>query len=503
MFTKVTPIRTAWLWVILTFLPFLPPYISLLYKLLSDTPDAYLCFVPILFFAWSVYAMKAAPKTYQNDVELNVILGLLFNVVLLSAFIWAPKAFSLTFYGQDLCLTLWPLWGFTTSVIFFGVGALRWMWKPLLFLFLVVPQFYDLISNQLTGVLTDIATRALEWAAHLTNWLTWQGNYGAVLYHHTWVSLSITTACTGADSVMAVLLVLLYLFPQWTGRRLKKILFALLGAVIAVIMNLIRVGILITVIRIFGAGTLFELVHAVIGIFLFIAMAYALMRMGPRFGLRPVAMHALEFATPPLGAIVFSLAMTATLTTITGYALLNDQTNVWQNRVESTNLSAGVYPRLADYTAVRIGAYDDSSVLGKGAHSFATAYSNSQGEYYRVEAWTVPSAWRLEAYGVNNCLTFHGDQILTRSTVSFPNKIHASVYEVTVPPLVRGEANDIFGVVAFMYKTSTGAGQPAHYVRIEISTPIERNATHIHSTPRRLHQMEAFSDTFAKELFAK
>jgi hypothetical protein len=135
------------------------------------------------------------------------------------------------------------------------------------------------------------------------------------------------------------------------------------------------------------------------------------------------------------------------MTVLIGTAWYGNQTDVWKEYSTSTDIVQGIYPSVAGYHMNLIGRYDNSSVLGAGAHSYAMAYSNIQGQYYRAEAWTAPSGWRLEEYGVNDCLTFHGDQMLGRRNLVLPDNLHAHLFIVAIPPLQRGGGQDIYGVV--------------------------------------------------------
>lgn len=473
-------LRTRWFvaWVCLTCIPFFPVYWPQIGKLLSDTPDAYLCFVPVLAMVWMIRGMRQATTDYPNDSELNFILGVTLSFIVLFLAVWGLTHYPLTFYGEGIVLALWPIWGLTVSWFIFGVGSSRWVWRPLLlFLYLDVPSLYNVISIRVSSGLSALTNSFIANLTNFVHWIHWQGTSGSVLYRSDWIPVSITTACTGADSVMAVLIVLIFLLSTRTGSLLRKASWVLIGLVLAVFMNCIRVLTLVSVLHVWGSSQVFDDVHALLGVFLFVIMAAVLVKAGEFLGLEPQGSKAYSDLRTP-GKISVSLTTVVSLMLLVTVFLgrYDNQANVWTTFSTRTDIANGAYPDIAGYYMVSLGSFDDSSILGEGTHSYSMAYSNQAGQYYRVESWNAPSGWRLEDYSVNDCLTFHGDEILSGARLNLPHAIQAHFYLVALPPMQRGAGEDIYGVVTIMFQDNDRVvnGTPT-YERVEISSPMRRN----------------------------
>ncbi|KPV42424.1 hypothetical protein AN477_17665 [Alicyclobacillus ferrooxydans] len=464
-------------WLIVSALPFIPLYGKLLLNLFSDTPEAYLCIVPVLAYVWAFRQLVYEVTDYQDDMELNIILGTSLSVLVLLIVLWGPRQFPLTFYGRSDILLLWPLWGLAMGWLWFGVGVTRWLWKPMAYLILAVPVLYTSLAGWVIGGLQSFTGDASRWLLQSQSWVQWNGSVGEVTHGTQHIAFSLVTACTGADSILAVLLILVYLWPLYRGFWGLKLVWVLTGMAYAFCGNVLRISFLIWILHESGVSQLFDLVHAGLGLVIFALLSYALVLTGRLFGLvrweakQPVKILAVTGKSRTFISMVSTMAFTV----MVFVAWSGNQTNMWRDVVTTTDISIGQYPLIRGYYATGLASYNDSSVLGEGTRSYAVAYSTQSGQYYRVEAWTTPAGWRLQQYSVNNCLSFHGDTILSRELLRSVVHVHGSLYSVVVPPLSRGMEPDIYAVAAYTFRVQGASGQPV-YERIEISTPL-RQAT--------------------------
>lgn len=458
-------------------IPFVPLLWPVILHLFADSPDADLIWVPLLAFSWMIYTLRSNRKPYQDDEELNILLGLTASVIVIVSMAIGRHAYPLTFWNTGEALLLWPVWTLAVTWQMFGVGVTKLIWKPLVYLLLTSPLLLAGWMTPLHNLLVHFLQVSLGSVHHVVPWVSFDNQTGQVEHAGHWLSVSISSACLGSDSVVALIIVAPLLFVFYQGPHWRKWGLLGTGILIAICLNFLRIIVLLAVLHIAGEGSVFDDTHAIIGSILFAGLSLLLAAVAHGVGLRfqpsernpesrylklPAKRHLiwLTLFALPIAGMVYASAW-------------HNQSGIWNPLELKSSPDVTVPPTIGDYKRVFIGTYDDSATLGQGAHSVAYAYSNPSGLYHRVEVWKGLSPWRLQAYGIRDCLTFHGDKVLGETTFTPTEGLTGTSYTVQIPPLTMGGQVAIYQVIAYTFAAK--ADGTTGYYRIEISTPMAKN----------------------------
>jgi exosortase/archaeosortase family protein len=407
--------------------------LSSLYDYLRlDTPLAYLPLLPL----FTIGIALTAARRYQEaaapiaDRQVDLIVGVPLIIVAILMITILPDLAS-TYYWTDrpdvLSLALFVSAG---VIILYGVN---WFWRiraAIVFLVLMWPALYIHIMPGLMQSFTDWTNRTLaSVVGHLPLGATTDGS-GLVYLHQAGqapLTVSVGSACSGANSVLGFGLVGAALLVTNQGRRRNKLAWFVLGLGLVFLLNVAR---LTSILALAAAGhpTLaLGAYHAVIGLVLFTIAVIVMMWLMPRFGLRPkdpvAAKPAQENAAPRPARRRSRARLTiryASVALVVGFVALADH---------ELQPYAAFLDGTGNPTVLQFGS---SQLLPNGVqvqhvsnYPWAQQYfgSNSSFDRFSVSGTGAGVVWAdvvrtddkgsLDAYSLQNCFLFHNYDIRT------------------------------------------------------------------------------------------
>ncbi|MDA8346069.1 MAG: archaeosortase/exosortase family protein [Thermaerobacter sp.] len=467
--------RRRWiaLWLLVAIAPLIPYALPLAQQALSDTPLAYLVWIPPIGFAWAVWVLREHPD-YNNDLETNLILGSGLVGIVGLILVAGPSMWPYSFVGQEMGLVLWPLWALGTAWLVFGVTVTPRIAAPLIYLVFAWPPPLTWLITRVQGLLTTTALAATHLGAGALPWIAARSS-GTFLVQHgsAMVPVIINSACSGADSVLAVAIVLPVLLAQFAGRWQAKAALVALGAVLALVLNLLRLGLLILALHLWGSYLAFDVLHPVLGFVLFALLVVLLLRVTIALGLSPhdTAKPFAALRGPSLATVVVAV-IAALVVTFSLLPLIYARNELPGTSVpvKSTNL-ARIAPQLPGFRRVLIGRFDDASVLGSGSSSIAYAYSTPQGAYVLAQIYETPNLGALESYTYGNCVAYHGDRTVATLPFLVGSGKVAKEYGVFLPPAKVGGTGA--PVADAEWTLSVKSGGETIFLRVALSAPAE------------------------------
>lgn len=264
---------------------------------LSDVPEAYLVWVPLVAYFWIGWELRHRPLSDSSARGAFATVAAVLAIGLILGWLLAghePGRFP------SWPLLLWPLWLGIVVWVMYGQAAVRHLWGPLVYLYLVWAPLYIWLINQINPALEHSAYHVFNAATRHTAWLTLDSHYrGAYLILHggRWLAVSITAACSGSDSILALLVVFPVTLLIFEMSRLQKLLLILVGCVLAYVGNLLRIAAIFGAVHAWGPYWAFTIIHPLLGPLLFTALVLGLLF----YGGRRVRVRALgELATVPV-----------------------------------------------------------------------------------------------------------------------------------------------------------------------------------------------------------
>lgn len=469
------------LWVLLSALPLAAYIVPLWQNALADTPLAYLIWVPLLGFVWAIWELHRA-MPYPDDREINFLLG--GGLLLLSGFILAagPVLWPFSFIGADAGLLVWPFWVLGTAWLLFGVGTTRPLVWPLAYFVLAWPPLFTIGVEHSQTILTGSAVRIIGAIGSHLSWMRPIPPSGTYLISHAGaqVPVYITSACSGADSLLAVIIVLPILLTQFLGSAWRKWMLVVVASLLALVLNLVRLLLLIVSVHLNGPAFALGVLHPVLGIVLFMALVIGLAMLAVRMGLRPaqgdgsLRQIALPGWRRSLTAVLAAGALGALLAPV-----VLDRTTLQGTPISETRPGLmQVLPGMPGFRRTPLGNFDDASILGPGSVSSAVAYSTASGAYVMAELWRTPDLGTLSSYTYANCLLFHGSTILAVRPFLVAGRTPAVLYAVDLPPSrPGGKPTPWLDVEWTLSVTLDGSTQ---YVRVAIATPRQDASRWLH-----------------------
>ncbi|QQE79320.1 exosortase/archaeosortase family protein [Alicyclobacillus sp. SO9] len=475
-------------WMIVSVVPIAPYAIPLWNHALADTPYAYLIWIPVFGLIWGAISLKGIAR-YKDDAELNAILGFLLLGLAGTVLFAGMTEWSHIFIANNAGLLVWPFWSMGAAWLLFGIGVTRRLIKPLAYILLAWPPLYTVIVNHTNPLLYGIANAAVVKAAHLVPWLQMSGTYGNYLvnYKRSTLLVTVSSACSGGDSFLAMLILLPVILVAFKGGPIKKILLIAIGTVLTVVMNLLRLFVLLISAHTLGGNFTFGILHPIIGVLLFLGIMGVLALIGKSIGMKGRTSSATgHLSVPGWGragtTITAGLALTVLLWPLYSWGEGSFRSPV----TVSTNNLSQLMPNMPGYHRTLLGKYNEASVLGPGSYGTAFAYSNSNGQYAMAELWWTYNASAMKSYGVNNCMLFHGDQIAGKHTFTLTPGISATTYAVLLAPSKLKGKRNLFEDVSYMYAVKY-KGKTA-YIRAEFATPVKYGISTTDSAVKQLGQ---------------
>jgi exosortase len=396
-----------------------------------ETPLAYLPLLPLFTVGLALLVARRhrnAPAV--RDRHIDLVIGVPILLVAVALITLVPTVAS-TYYWTNRPDVL--------SMGFFVIGAvvlcygLSWAWRlraPLAFLLLMWPALYLHIMAGVMQSFTAATNNTLALFVHRLLGVTVVpvANDSPQLVVHPAhlapVSISVGSACSGADSVLGFLLIGGAILTAMRGGAGRKLLWIVAGLAVTFVANLVRIT---SIVALAGAGHAdfaINTFHTWIGLILFAGVMLLMASLLGRFGLRlrddAPSSGALPAAAPQRrprrrrALIVALVAVTAALAaadhSLATYAAFDDgygaptvQACGVQNsapagyRVETN----GSYPWARQYFGPN-STFTRFLVLGT---------SSAQLSY--ADVVVTDDRGSLDAYNLQNCYLFHNYDIVT------------------------------------------------------------------------------------------
>ncbi len=433
-----------------------------------ETPLAYLPLLPFfsigiaLFTAHRYRNISAGIRDRQIDflvgIPMIVFAMLLITIVpaLASTYYWSnrPDVLSMAFFVGGLI------------AIFYGIN---WLWRlkaSLVFLVLMWPALYLTIMPGVMQSFTDATNNALAKVVHvLPLGVSLTSSPGILSVHQasgTPLSVSVGTACSGADSVLGFLLIGAAILTAVGGSGRRKLVWMVVGLGLTFVVNVLR---LTSILALASAGhpdLALGGYHAVIGLVLFTLVIAAMMRLLPPFGLHPrpdVVVSGRSSRLAPSAASPAAtlrrrrivIGMMAALALLVGlanhglapYAAFQDGTGSPSVRPFSiASAAAGMqvsyyqeYPWATQYFGANSSftRYYVSGTPSTAKTPKASTASLVQSNLVYADVVRTDDKGSLDAYNLQNCFLFHNYNITTSQRIDVGNGVTALLLNYAAP----------------------------------------------------------------------
>lgn len=426
---------------------------TLLDSMRLDTPLAHLSLVPIiaLGLAWAYRRSDAGPSIH--DRQLDWILGLFLMSIALAANVLLPARLSTQFWVWRVDLLTLPVFVAGVIALLFGTRAV-WKYRfAVLFLFLAWPYPYNVVLDRWLGDVTNSTIWGLEQTLRHVDLA--QKAIGStatfvVMNGETPVQLSVASACSGANGIVGFLLVATAFVLVVDGSRWRKIAWLLAGAFLVWLLNIGRILTIFLSAKEWGERVAIDGFHPYVGLVVF-NLAVVIMVLTMRvFGLRIRRSQrrpddpGTDLRNGPAGGGApyrprLASALLAVLMVATGVGVFNGQLRDYDRIANGLGS-----PRLADFessqatpdswTVRKVDTYTQyERFFGEGStwdrYQFlyagpsvvdAPALDGADPDALPalganipiyVDVVETPDRAALNAYGIEQCYSFHGYEI--------------------------------------------------------------------------------------------
>jgi exosortase/archaeosortase family protein len=437
-----------------------------------DTPLAYLPLLPLFCvgIAWITAKRYANAKKPIKDRQIDYLVGIPMIVVALLLITLAPVIASTYYWSDRADVVSMALFAGGATIVAYGI---TWFWRlkaSFIFLLLMWPALY---LHLIAGLMQEFSNWTNSAMAQIVHMLpigaSLDSNPGDVIIsaaHGAPITISIGTACSGADSVLGFALIGGSVLTVMTGGRGRKLLWWISGMVLTFILNIFRLTSIIFLAHIGHPGLALGGYHAVIGLILFAIAVMIMLWVLPYFGLhqRPPVVDAprtLLSNTPvktQLSAPV-TVGQAKAVESLHPLARPREQQRGWsRRRIAALSAVAAftVVVALADSGLQPYAAFDDGSgsptvkpfsqltsapskrwsIYEEAQYSWATEYFGADATWLRYEI-TPPGGGAayadvvltddkgsLDAYNLENCFLFHNYDIVTSERIDLGSGVY-------------------------------------------------------------------------------
>jgi len=351
-------------------------------------------------------------------------------VALLGAAAWliwqAPQSQGWYFWSSRLDLLAAGLFALGLAVLFWGVQTLLWHKLTCLYVLLLWPEplvrIQTLVAPPL-ATLTAVAVRQLAGTAHLA--LAPVGADPTVFASATepgWVFV-IGDACAGLNAALTVLLLAAPIALHLSLSRSRIISWLSAGVALAVLSNVVRILLVFIVAQAADPEFAMGVVHPVLGAILLVVVLgcwwWLALRWGPRFAAPSLPIpastgHWLRSSAPALvAAVALSLVFavgSAGLGTFEPLAPIGPPGQVLSDPLDYVQLPAGWEVRGRSAMAWK-------DLFGLQSTSYAMSFKSADGAIVKAQYVATPDQARLQAYSLEACRVYHGDDVVAQRTV--------------------------------------------------------------------------------------
>jgi len=256
-----------------------------------DTPLAYLPLLPLFCIGIAIVTAKryGTARTPIQDRQIDFLIGVPVILVALALITIAPAIASAYYWTDRADVVSLALFAFGATTLAYGI---TWAWRlraSFIFLLLMWPALYLHLLSPVMQQFADWTNSALALVVqHLPLGVVADPSAQTVIVsppHAAPVTISIVSACSGANSVLGFALIGGAILTTMSGGRGRKLLWWITGMVLCFVFNLLRLLSIVGISALGHSGFALGGYHAVIGLVLFaiavVVMLYAL----PLFGL--------------------------------------------------------------------------------------------------------------------------------------------------------------------------------------------------------------------------
>jgi exosortase/archaeosortase family protein len=422
--------------------------VTMMANLGLDTPLAYLPLLPFISLALGlavIHRHRDAPAPARDRI-VDTVVGL--PLMLVSLFlVTVVPAVSSTYYWSERPDVL-SLACFATGavILVFGLG---WFWRlrwPLVFLLLAWPALYLRFLTRLLLEFTHATNSVLAAIVpHLPLGVTPGAGAGSLLVqqsHGAPITVSVSTACAGADGVLAFALVGGAFLTTRAGSTTRRLLWLATGMTLAFAMNVVRITSVLGLVALDHPTFALGAYHAVIGLVIFVGVTALMARLTTTFGLLTPSALPPQKAAKPARRLSRRLRVLAAAV-LAGFTIL----------VGLADASLGPYAAFADGSGAPTVARFDSSAAPAGwniAHMadypWAAQYfgksssfqrytvSDSRGHFVYADVVRTKNRAALAAYNVQNCFLFHRYRLTSNERTDLGRGVTGLLLSYTADP---------------------------------------------------------------------
>lgn len=245
---------------------------TLLDSLRLDTPLAHLALVPVLSLGLVWFARRTDPGPPIHDRQLDWIVGLPLVTGALAMNVVLPVRLEVQYWVWRVDLLTLPLFVAGLISLMWGVRMLWRLRAGVLFLFLAWPYPYNLFVDRWLGHFTELTItgvlgvlRFLPYAEQLPG----SSSNFQVLHDGAPFTLSIASACSGANGIVGFGLVGAAFMMVVAGNTWRRVAWLLSGSVLLWLLNIARIVIVFWVARTWGEEAAIDGVHPFAGLVVF------------------------------------------------------------------------------------------------------------------------------------------------------------------------------------------------------------------------------------------
>ncbi len=411
-----------------------------------DTPLAYLPLLPLISVVLAVLTVRRYRHAARpaRDTGLDALIGIPLLAIGLLLITVVP-AFASTFYWTerpDVLSLACSLAG--VVVLLFGLG---WLWRlrwPAIFLFLAWPAIYLRFLGDLLGWFTNGTNSLLAMVVpHLPIGVSVGAASGLLTVtppHGAPLTVSVSSACAGAESVLGFLLMGGAYLTTRSGSTWRRLLWLGTGMAAAFVMNIVRIVSVLVLVALGHPAVALGSFHATVGLVLFTCVVVAMALLTPRFGLHPLPPPPVGSAPPPrrrlglpartladVALVVFTCLVGFADASLAPYAAFADGTGAPTVRpfVTSAAPAAWRVAPVADYPWV-------AQYFGASSTFHRYVLTDANGTTAYADVVRTPNKSALAAYNVQNCFLFHRYHIYGNQRIDLGRGVTGLLLDYTV-----------------------------------------------------------------------
>lgn len=309
-----------------------------------------------------------------------------------------------------------------------------------------------------------------------TGWIHATHQTGTFLVHsgHQWIPVQISQVCSGADSLIAMVLFLPIVLAFFDGAVRTKLGLLLGVAVSTIVLNLLRLEVIIGLLHWTGPRLALDIVHPVLGFVLLLALLAAIFKaaeLSPlQFRVPPWTDH---LALPHWPSWAVALATGGVLwTTLLPLSQLSAGTPLHPVTVRTVRLNR-ILPAISGSERAQLLRQSEAAILGPRSQTLAVLYQQGA-QSVMAEVWRTSEPLVLAGLGGRNCLLFHGNRVLRESPVPLFDGISGTAFVLVTPSAALGGAGNEYLDVEYTVSTRSPSGKP-WYFRVELAAQVGRD----------------------------